>query len=145
MARPTIRTALQTLRGEWFLLPSLAQRADRAMRTMAARSTARRVYAETMSLVRSLRRPDDTPRILLSSLAARPGWRRQSGQTFVHAFGSRQSEITIPAQVDVRNVAALVTRAEINALLGDSDWPLLSALQELAARELDFRFSAAAR
>jgi hypothetical protein len=90
-----------------------------------------------------LRATDDQPRMLLSSLAARPGWSRQSEQTFVHAFGSRQSEITFPTPVDVQTVAALVTRAEINALLGDCDWPLLSAFQELAARELKVQFSAA--
>jgi hypothetical protein len=115
------------------------------MRTLAARATARRVYADTMGAMLRLRPADDPPRMLLSFVASRPGWTRQNGQTFVHAFGSRQSEITIPAPFDLRAVAALVTRAEINALLGDCDWPLLSAFQELAARELDVQFSAAAR
>jgi len=83
--------------------------------------------------------------MLVSFLTSRPGWTRQGGRTFVHAFGGRQSEITIPASFDVRDAAALVTRAEINALLGDCEWPLLSAFQELAARELNVQFSAAAR
>lgn len=115
------------------------------MRTLAARATARSVYADAVTVMLRLRAADDKPRMLLSFLAARPGWTRQGGQTFVHAFGGRRSEITVPASFDVREAATLVTRAEINALLGDCEWPLLSALQELAARELNVQFSAAAR
>jgi hypothetical protein len=115
------------------------------MRTLAARATARRVYTDAMGAMLRFRPTDDPPRMLLSYLASRPGWTRQSGQIFVHAFGGRQSEIAIPASCDVRAVTSLVIRAEINALLGDCDWPLLSAFQELAARELDVQFSAAAR
>jgi hypothetical protein len=85
----------------------------------------------------SVRAADDTPRMLIAALAARPGWTSQHGRNLVHAFGSRQSAITIPPRFDAMTVASIVIRAELNALLGDCEWPLLSALQELAARELE--------
>jgi hypothetical protein len=121
---------MRTLRGEWFLLPSRAKHADRAMRTLAARATAQRVYAETIGVAGA------GAQTLLATLAKRPGWRRAAGQEFVHTFGARQSAINLPARFDAVTVASLAVRAEINTLLGDCNWPLLSALQDLAAREL---------
>ena len=88
------------------------------------------------SVVASAGFPDETRLALLAALADRPGWFRQSELDFVHVFGSRRSEIAIPARFDVRVVSALVTRAEINPVLGDSEWSVLADLHALANCEL---------
>ena len=42
----------------------------------------------------------------------------------------------MPWRLEAPVLAALITRAEINTILGDTEWTLLSELQALAAREL---------
>lgn len=101
------------------------------MRTFAARCTAASAYATT---ARAVSRGDQHG--LLTALASRPGWTRRSQRYFVHTFGGRQSEITVPSQVDAPVLASLITRAEINTILGDCEWTLLAELQALGRREL---------
>ncbi len=106
------------------------------MRTLVARNVAASVYAATSGALLHARPSRDIQHVLLTVLAARRGWTRRSEREYVHTFGNRQSTITIPLQFDAPVLAALVTRAEIAVLLGDCEWPLVSALQALAAREL---------
>lgn len=134
--RTSARTVARILRAEWFQLSTLARRADRAMRTFAARNTASSAYAAVSVITsngRSVRHPQH---VLLASLESRPGWTRRSAHEFVHTFGSRQAEVTVPWHLEAPVLAALITRAEINTILGDAQWTLLSELQALAAREL---------
>lgn len=106
------------------------------MRSLAARATARNVYADLIHATRLDVSGRESSHLLLSAVASRPGWTRRGDREFVHTFGSRQSAIAIPARFDATSVAALVVRAEINTILGDCDWPLIAAFQDLAAREL---------
>lgn len=134
--RASARTVARILRAEWFQLAALARRADRAMRTFAARNTASSVYA-TVNVMKSDGRPvRHSQHVLLASLESRPGWTRRSAHEFVHTFGRRQVEVTMPWRLEAPVLAALITRAEINTILGDTEWTLLSELQALAAREL---------
>lgn len=127
-----VRTLLRIL---GFLDPSLARRTDRAMRTFAARGIAESVHAATLRMF-SLPMRFDRQSTILQALSARPGWSREGPAVFAHAFGSRRSVISIPAVIDQPTLAALMTRAEINAQLGDAEWQLLASFQDLAAREL---------
>lgn len=136
--RPRISalTVTRILRGEWFQLDSLARRADRAMRSFAARNMATSAYTTVSTLEGNRRSTTADQHALLTSLERRPGWTRQSTHEFIHRFGSRKVTVTMPWRVDAPVLAALITRAEVNTILGDTDWSLLSELQALAAREL---------
>ena len=108
----------------------LAERADRAMRTSAARRTAEAVY----ELVR-------TNRDLLGALATQRGWSRRSDREFVCAFGDRSSTLDVPAVYDAEQLARLITRIEVNVFLGGgADDLLLRELQAMALRELQRLF-----
>ena len=134
--RVSARMAGRILRGEWFQLQTLARRADRAMRTFAARNTATSAHATVSAMKSNGRSARHDKSVLLTSLESRPGWTRRSAHEFVHTFGSRQAEVTMPWRLEAPVLAALITRAEINTILGDTEWTLLSELQALAAREL---------
>ena len=133
-----IRTAaLWTMRAERFGLVSLATRADRAMRTLAARSVATNVCDELTFSVTNAAVRSPVVQLVLRKLASRPGWIRLAAGEYVCNFGGRRSRLSIPTRLDQRKLLALVTSAEINALLGDCAWPVLSHLQTLAARQLE--------
>lgn len=137
-SRPRISalTVMRILRGEWFQLYSLARRADRAMRSFAARNVAANAYT-TVSVLKGNRRSTTVDQqALLTLLERRPGWTRQGTREFAHQFGARNVTVTMPWRVDAPALAALITRAEVNTILGDTEWSLLSELQTLAAREL---------
>jgi hypothetical protein len=106
------------------------------MRTFAARRTAASAFATTTHAMVHYRFVRDDQHVLLTALSSRPGWARRTGREFVHTFGGRRAEITAPAQLQAPVLAALITRAEINTLLGDCEWTLLAELQALATREL---------
>ena len=107
-------------------LEDLAGRADRAMRTSAARSTAQSVY----DMLR-----DGTP--ILDALASRRGWSRRSDAEYVCAFGNRTSVVAVPQPFDRDQMAHIVVRTEVNVFLGGgADDLLLRELQSLAQREL---------
>lgn len=131
-------TAARVLRGERLRLDPLARRADRAMRTYAARHLATSAYATIAAVIKSGARAsgDEHYHGLFLTLASRPGWSRRSVHVFVRTFGSRQTVVTLPARLELPLVAALIARAEINAVLGDTDWRFLSELQALASAEL---------
>lgn len=108
----------------------LAERADRAMRTFAARSTAHSVY----TLVR------DAPDVL-QALEHWRGWSRRSEREFVCSFGGRSATLAVPRPFDPETMAKLITRTEVNVFLaGGADDLLVRELQELARRELERLF-----
>jgi hypothetical protein len=112
-------------------IEELAERADRAMRTSAARTSAESAYA----LVRN--NPDP-----LAALAAQRGWSRRNERELVCAFGGRTSTLNVPATYDAHQLARLITRIEVNVFLGGgADDLLLRELQALAMRELERLFA----
>lgn len=112
-------------------IEDLAERADRAMRTFAARNTAQSVY----EFVR--RNPD--PVEVLGTLR---GWTRRSEREFVCAFGGRSATVALPRSFDSEQTARLITRTEVNVFLGGgTDDLLVRELQALAQRELERLFN----
>ncbi len=111
-------------------IEELAERADRAMRTRAARTTAETVHA-------MLRASTDP----LESLATQRGWSRRNDREYVCAFGGRTSTLNVPTVWDTEQLARLITRIEVNVFLGGgADDLLLRELQALAQRELQRLF-----
>ncbi|HEX8169451.1 MAG TPA: hypothetical protein VF824_02795 [Thermoanaerobaculia bacterium] len=107
----------------------LAGRADRAMRTRAARATADAIYALT--------RTDD----LLDALSRHRGWSRRGEREFVCSFGGRSAVMAVPRTYDREVLARLITRTEVNVFLGGgADDLLIRELQALAQRELERLF-----
>ena len=112
-------------------LEDLAERADRAMRTSAARTTAESVHALVTS-----------GHEVLDKLATQRGWTRRNDREFVCAFGGRTSTLNVPAVYDAEQLARLITRIEVNVFLGGgADDLLLRELQALAMRELQRLFA----
>jgi hypothetical protein len=112
-------------------LEELAERADRAMRTSAARTTAESVF--------TLMHSGDEP---LEKLATQRGWSRRNDREFVCAFGGRTSTLNVPATYTAEQLARLITRIEVNVFLGGgADDLLLRELQSLAQRELQRLFA----
>lgn len=136
--RVSALTVRRILRGEWFQLYSLARRADRAMRSFAARNVALGAYTTVSIPKRDGRSARGDHDVLLASLERRPGWTRRGANEFVHTFGGRKATVSMPWRFDAAVLAALITRAEVNTILGDTEWTLLSELQSLAARELQY-------
>lgn len=111
-------------------LEDIAARADRAMRTRAARTTAETVHA--------MLRDNTDP---LASLATQRGWSRRNDREYVCAFGGRTSTLNVPTTWDTEQLARLITRIEVNVFLGGgADDLLLRELQALAQRELQRLF-----
>lgn len=108
----------------------IAARADRAMRTRAARTTAETVHAMLSASTDPL-----------ASLATQRGWSRRNEREYVCAFGGRTSTLNVPASWDTEQLARLITRIEVNVFLGGgADDLLLRELQALAQRELQRLF-----
>lgn len=107
-------------------LEDLAARADRAMRTSAARGTAE-------SVAEMVRAGGD----LLQALASRRAWSRRNEREFVCAFGTRSATVAVPQPFDPAQMAQIIVRTEVNVFLGGgADDLLLRELQALAQREL---------
>lgn len=121
----------------WFtdsMFDDLADRADRAMRTMSARRAAEETYG--LMLGANSLATHDRRDALLSDLATRRGWHRQSERHFVCTFGVRTGTLTVPSPFDAIQLIRLITRVEVNVFLGDSNPAVLADLQALAQREL---------
>jgi hypothetical protein len=111
-------------------LELLAERADRAMRTFAARNTAHSVF----ELVR-------TSASVLDDLATIRGWSRRGENNFVCSFGGRSATIAIPPQFSPLELARLITRTEVNVFLTNgTDDLLIRELQAMSQRELQRLF-----
>jgi hypothetical protein len=108
---------------------TMAARADRTMRTFAARSIAEKVYEKLGDA------PDaDT---LLHALGTTQSWKRVDDERFMCSFGPRNVTITVPTPFNSSAMLRLVVRTEVNVCLGDADPALLSELHAIAQRELE--------
>lgn len=137
------RSAAIVLRAERTGIYALAARADRALRTLAARRCAASAYALARRLTATVAtKPMRPERVLLEILAARPAWTRLVGQQFSCSFGSRRAVLTVPDPTSAEQLASMIARIEVKVLLGDSDPALVSHLQTFAARELQRLFTA---
>jgi hypothetical protein len=117
-------------------LAARAERADRAMRTFRARTTAETVY-ELVRDAMAAGPPEDAESRILDALGKTRGWSRRSDRELACSFGERKSVLFIPRPFDAEQLARLITRTEVNVFLGGgADDALMRELQSLAAREL---------
>jgi hypothetical protein len=130
---------LIVLRGERAGIHSLAARADRSLRTLAARQCAASAYDFVQ-----LARITSTDRAIDQFMRSRPAWTRLGDQQFACAFGGRRSVLTVRPETAVEDLAAMLARTEVRVLLGDADSDFVTHLQTFAARELQ-RLLAGAR
>jgi hypothetical protein len=126
-------------------LAARAERADRAMRTFRARTTAETVYELVRDAVEA-GPPEEAESRILAILAAQRGWSRRSDRELACSFGERTSVLSIPRPFDTEQLARLITRTEVNVFLGGgADDALMRELQSLAARELQRLMDAGTR
>lgn len=110
-------------------LESIAARADRSMRTFAARSIAERLFEKLGDA--------ESEDALLHALASAGSWAREDDAHFTCAFGERRVTITIPTPFNAAAMLRLAVRTEVNVCLGDADPTLLTELHAIAQRELE--------
>ena len=110
-------------------LESMAARADRSMRTFAARTIAEKVFEKLGDKA--------SERELLDALASARSWSRADDARFTCAFGDRSVTITVPTPFNAAAMLRLVVRTEVNVCLGDADPTLLTGLHAIAQRELE--------
>jgi hypothetical protein len=108
---------------------SMAARADRSMRTFAARAIAEKAYEQLGDAT--------TEETLLHALGAAQSWKRVDDDHFTCAFGDRNVTITVPTPFNPSAMLRLVVRTEVNVCLGDADPALLMELHAIAQRELE--------
>jgi hypothetical protein len=118
------------------MFEELAERADRAMRTFRARTTAETAYELVRDAV-AAGPPEAAESRILDALASQRGWSRRADRELACSFGDRTSVLAIPLPFDADQLARLITRVEVNVFLGGgADDALMRELQSLAAREL---------
>ncbi|MGZ5441810.1 MAG: hypothetical protein ACXW5U_17935 [Thermoanaerobaculia bacterium] len=110
-------------------LESTAARADRSMRTFAARSIAQRLFEKLGAA--------ESEGALLHALGSAGSWARKDDAHFTCAFGERKVTITVPTPFNAAAMLRLVVRTEVNVCLGDADPTLLTELHAIAQRELE--------
>jgi hypothetical protein len=108
---------------------TMAVRADRSMRTFAARTIAEKVYEQLGDAT--------TAETLLHALGTARSWKRVDEDRFQCAFGDRHVTITVPTPFNPSAMLRLVVRTEVNVCLGDADPALLVELHAIAQRELE--------
>lgn len=108
---------------------SLAARADRSMRTFAARTIAEKVHEKLGDAT--------TEEALLHALGTARSWQRVDEDHFTCAFGDRSVTITVPTPFNPAAMLRLAVRTEVNVCLGDADPALLVELHAIAQRELE--------
>jgi hypothetical protein len=110
-------------------IESLAARADRSMRTFAARSIAENAFAKLGD--------KDSEGALLDALGSARSWVRVDDSHFTCQFGDRSVTISVPIPFNASAMLRLVVRTEVNVCLGDADPTLLAGLHVIAQRELE--------
>ncbi|HET8773384.1 MAG TPA: hypothetical protein VFP80_06325 [Thermoanaerobaculia bacterium] len=110
-------------------LEVMAARADRSMRTFAARTIAETVYEKLGEAA--------SADALLHTLGTVRSWTRVDEDHFTCAFGDRNVTITVPTPFHASAMLRLVVRTEVNVCLGDADPALLVELHAIAQRELE--------
>jgi hypothetical protein len=113
------------------MLQSIAERADRSLRTFSARRTTEETYETLRPFVRS------GEQALLDALGGLRSWSRPEYGRFLCTFGDRQAILTVPIPFNPQALLRLITRTEVNVFLGDSDPMLLPELHSIAQRELE--------
>ena len=114
------------------MIPStLAERADRSLRTFSARRTTEETYEALQPFVSS------GEQALLDALGSLRSWSRPEYSRFICAFGNRSAVLTVPIPFNPQALLRLITRTEVNVFLGDSDPMLLPELHSIAQRELE--------
>jgi hypothetical protein len=113
------------------ILSSIAERADRSLRTFSARRTTEETYETLRPFVRA------GEHALLDALGTLRSWTRPGYDRFICAFGDRSAILTVPIPYNPQALLRLITRTEVNVFLGDSDATLLPELHAIAQRELE--------
>ncbi len=114
-------------------IEAMASRADRSMRTFAARNIARHAL--------EILGEKTTEGDLFDALASSRSWSRVDDKRFTCAFGDRRMTITVPIPFNAAAMVRLVVRTEVNVCLGDADPTLLAGLHSIAQRELTLAHS----
>jgi hypothetical protein len=110
---------------------SLAERADRSLRTYSARRTTEETYEALSPSVKA------GEQALLDALGSLRSWTRPEYGRFVCSFGDRSAIVTLPIPFNPQALLRLIIRTEVNVFLGDSDAVLLPELHAIAQRELE--------
>lgn len=113
------------------ILNSLAERADRSLRTFSARRTTEETYETLSPFV------GKGEQALLDALGTLRSWSRPEPGRFLCTFGDRSAIVTVPIPFNPQALLRLIIRTEINVFLGDSDPKLLPELHSIAQRELE--------
>ena len=113
------------------MLSSIAERADRSLRTFSARRTTEETYEALQPFVQS------GEEALLGALGSLRSWSRPEYSRFICSFGDRSAILTVPIPYNPQALMRLITRTEVNVYLGDSDPMLLPELHSIAQRELE--------
>jgi len=113
------------------ILSSIAERADRSLRTFSARRNTEETYETLSPFVKA------GEQALLEALGALRSWSRPEYARFICAFGDRSAILTVPIPYNPQALLRLITRTEVNVFLGDSDPMLLPELHAIAQRELE--------
>lgn len=113
----------------------LAVRADRAMRTSAARRIAAEVHELALEALRQPGGDQGTEERILASLARRAGWHRRNEREFVCSFSGRNGSMAVPRPFEFDELTRLIARVEVNVVLGDEP-AILKDLQFVSQREL---------
>lgn len=128
--------AAVVFRGERAGAIDLAERADRALRTLVARRCAAEAYDFARRLAMSTRSDALPADRVIERLASRPCWKRVTPRQLVCSFGSRRAVLTVEQSIVAPQLASMIARTEIRVLLGDADAGLVAHLQTFAGREL---------
>lgn len=113
------------------ILSSLAERADRSLRTFSARRNTEETYDALSPFITS------GEQALLDALGTLRSWTRPEYGRFICAFGDRSAILTVPIPFNPQAMLRLIIRTEVNVFLGDSDPKLLPELHSIAQRELE--------
>ena len=120
------------------MFKALRDRADRALRSATARSSAEATYEVIRRAVQDGEpaTEDDARSLMLETLSKRRAWHRIGENEFECAFGKRTARLQVPVPFDTDLFFERIARAEVDAFLGDSEPAMLADLHVLAQREL---------
>jgi hypothetical protein len=120
------------------MFKTLHDRADRALRSATARSSAEATYEAIRNAVNAAAPESDEEkrRLMLEALASRRAWKRISDSEFVCSFSNRAVPMHVPEPFDTDIFYKRIATAEVEAFLGDSEPLMLADLHMLAQREL---------
>lgn len=114
------------------------ERLNKRVRAFGARNAAEGTYEAIRAavIVAQPRSAREAGLDVVQALANRRAWRRLSDEEFECSASGRSSRITIPEPFDTNEFFQRVTKAEIDAFLGDSERGMLEELHEIGQAEL---------